>query len=232
MAKKLFVSNKDESARMFKSDFIEAFSKVHWFVPLLIYIPLISFFLYRSITASVYPSYVTDALPMGWIIALSFVLGIFFWTLLEYMIHRFIFHYEPESQTGKRFHFIAHGVHHDYPNDSKRLVMPPSVSLPLGAFFFFLFTVLFGPGFTNPLFAGLLTGYLYYDITHYALHHFKIKNSFFLELKKHHMKHHFQDPDNGYGISLKLWDSVFGTNYPDERKTGNRSDSPDIGQSA
>ena len=46
---KNFVSNKDETARMFESDFLEAFSKVHFSVPLFIYVPVIAYLFYISI---------------------------------------------------------------------------------------------------------------------------------------------------------------------------------------
>ena len=55
------------------------------------------------------------------------------WTLLEYWLHRIVFHFEPEHGIGARVHWIIHGVHHEHPNDPMRLVMPPSVSVPLGA---------------------------------------------------------------------------------------------------
>ena len=38
---KNYVSNKDETARMFKSDFMEALSKVHWTVPLYLFVPVV-----------------------------------------------------------------------------------------------------------------------------------------------------------------------------------------------
>src|SRR5690606_10884141 len=119
---KNFISNKDETVRMFENDFFEALSKVHFTVPLFIYVPVIGYFLYVSIV-----SY-----SLSFINILVFiVLGIFVWTFTEYTLHRFIFHFQPKTNFGRRLHFIFHGVHHDYPNDSRRLVMPPSVSVPL-----------------------------------------------------------------------------------------------------
>lgn len=119
---KHFVSDKDESVRLFKSNFMEFFSKVHFSVPLIIYIPVISYFLYKSIL-----TYEMGALK---IVGLA-ISGVFIWTITEYTLHRFVFHYHPTSDFGKKLHFIMHGVHHDYPSDSLRLVLPPSVSLPL-----------------------------------------------------------------------------------------------------
>ena len=110
---------------------------------------------------------------------------------------------------------MFHGVHHDYPNDSMRLVMPPSVSLPLAALFYLLFRLIMGPVNVAPFFAGFLLGYLFYDITHYALHHFAIKKKFWLDLKQHHMKHHYKSPDEGFGVSQSWWDTVFRTQFTD-----------------
>ncbi len=70
--------------------------------------------------------------------------GVAAWSLAEYVLHRYIFHFKATSEFGKRIHFMFHGVHHDYPSDSKRLVMPPSVSVPLALLFFFLFRLIFG----------------------------------------------------------------------------------------
>jgi sterol desaturase/sphingolipid hydroxylase (fatty acid hydroxylase superfamily) len=201
---KNYVSNKDETVRMFKSDFFEALSKVHFTVPLFIYVPVILFFLYQSI----------------WVFELKIlsifsliIIGMFVWTLTEYTLHRFIFHFQPKSKFGQRIHFIFHGVHHDYPNDSRRLVMPPGVSIPLAVFFYFLFKFILGSAFVSPFFIGFLIGYLFYDITHYAIHHFNMHSKFWLALKNHHVKHHYQDPDKGYGVSSPIWDIIIGTNF-------------------
>ena len=202
---KNFVSNKDVTVRMFKSDFMESLSKVHPAVPIVIYVPVITYFLYRSIAVF--------EIPAMKILGL-FVLGIFVWSYTEYFLHRFIFHYKPKSQFGERLHFMFHGVHHDYPNDSRRLVMPPSVSIPLAVLFYYLFEAIIGNVLVAPFFVGFILGYLFYDLTHYAVHHFNIHNKIWLALKKHHMRHHFQDPEKGYGVSSPLWDEIVGTNFP------------------
>src|SRR4029077_12191523 len=69
-----------------------------------------------------------------------------------------------------KFYFMVHGVHHDYPNDSTRLVMPPSVSIPLAFVFWFAFKAGSGLGAPAAL-AGLIVGYLAYDTIHHATHH-------------------------------------------------------------
>ncbi len=205
---KLYVSNKDETARMFKSDFLEAFSKVHWTVPLFIYVPVIGYLFYLIIA---------DKIPALEIIGL-FAAGLFIWTITEYLLHRFIFHFHTTSDFGKRITFMFHGVHHDYPNDTKRLVMPPSVSIPLAAGFFFLFNVLLGNIFVAPFFIGFITGYLFYDISHYAIHHFNMHSKFWLVIKNHHMRHHYQSPGLGFGVSSPLWDVILRTGYDAKKK--------------
>ena len=207
--KKNYISNKDESARMFKSSFLEAFTKVHWSVPLFIFIPFIGYLFYSI--------WISGALSIGssllWMLA-----GLFVWSVTEYVLHRFIFHQELPGKLGARIHFIVHGVHHDYPNDSRRLVMPPALSLPLAYLFYTLFQSLV-PGITfYPFFAGFLIGYLCYDMLHYAIHHAPMKGKVWMALKTHHLKHHFKDPHNGYGVSSPIWDVVVGTQFSNNKE--------------
>ncbi len=198
--KRKFVSNQHESTKMFKSDFLESLSKVHFTVPIFTYVPVILYF-------------AIDALFFKYIgfgkFVISTISGLLFWTLTEYVLHRFVFHFQPETTWGKRLHFIFHGVHHDYPNDALRLVMPLSVSIPLAISFYFLFKWLLPVGFVSGFFAAFILGYLFYDISHYAIHHFNFKNVFWKKLKDHHMHHHYSDATKGFGVSSNLWDRVF-----------------------
>lgn len=189
---------------MFKSDFLEPFSKVHFSVPLFIFIPVILYFGYRAIFVLHNDVLTFLACAAG---------GLLFWTFTEYIMHRFIFHFEPKSKWGSRLHFIFHGVHHDYPNDAMRLVLPPSVSIPLSTGFYFLFAWLMPPAWVPAFFATFIAGYLFYDISHYAMHHATFKNAFWKKLKQHHMQHHYGDPNKGYGVSSALWDKIFGSDF-------------------
>jgi len=206
---KNFISNKDETVRMFRNNFLESLSHIHYTVPLYIFVPVISYFMYKAIAV-----FELSALSIfGY-----FLLGIGVWTLTEYVLHRFVFHWLPPGKIGARLHFIFHGVHHDYPSDSKRLVMVPTVSIPLAALFYVMFYFLLGNQNVTPFFSGFLVGYLFYDISHYAIHHFNLKSKFWLALKQHHMLHHYMDMDHGYGVSSKFWDLIFRTTFP--KKTG------------
>lgn len=204
---KHFVSNKDESVRMFESDFLEAFSKVHWAVPLYIFIPVIFYLLYKSVILN---------FSFGYTLLLILV-GLFIWTLTEYSLHRWLFHFQPKTEAMKKFFWTFHGVHHDYPQDSKRLVMPPSISIPISTLLFFIFRAIVGSESIYPFFAGFLIGYLFYDITHYAIHHFNfIKGNIWKELKDWHAIHHYKHHNLGYGVSSPIWDYIFKTTYPEK----------------
>lgn len=219
MAKK-YVSNKDESVRIFRSGILELFTYVHPTVPHVIFIPVICLTLYLSYTSG---------LSAGRI-ALLFAGGLFLWTLVEYLVHRFVFHSTTELEDEVRdtvsrlapgeaalaklagfrqkHYFLAHGVHHDFPNDTKRLVMPPSLSIPLGVVFYAGFWLLLGRGDGSALFAGFTLGYLVYDTIHYAVHHFSPRGPIMLYLKKKHFRHHYQDSTRDFGVSSPIWDWV------------------------
>jgi len=207
--KKNYVSNSTESVRMFKNSFLENLSKVHFTVPLFIYIPVIIFF---SVNA-----FIHDAGILSF--AGFFLLGLLVWTITEYLLHRFVFHFVPGSKWGLRLHFIFHGVHHDYPRDAKRLVMPPSASIPLAIGFYFLFTLIFhSKAHLFSFFPGFIAGYLIYDMTHYALHHYNFKSGFWKKIKQHHMLHHYEDSTKGYGVSSSLWDLILQSDFPKKGK--------------
>ena len=201
---KNFVSNKDETVRMFRNDFLEALTRIHFLVPVYLFLPVIFFMGYLS---------VFEFHLSIFMILLMIVCGLTVWTLTEYILHRFIFHWELPGKLGRQIHFIFHGVHHDYPSDSKRLVMVPTISIPLAVLFYFLFRFILGEVLVSPFFIGFITGYLIYDMAHYAVHHFNLKNPFWLEMKNHHMRHHYMDSEHGYGVSSKIWDYVFRTTF-------------------
>jgi len=204
---KNFISNKDVTVRMFENDFFESFSRVHYTVPLFIFLPVIAYFLYRSILFSLSSS----------VIFLFITIGLIVWSLTEYTLHRYLFHFPARTEFGKKIHFIFHGVHHDYPMDSKRLVMVPTVSIPLSILFYYLFEVIFGVVYVAPLFVGFIAGYLFYDLTHYAIHHFNMHSKLWLAIKKHHIKHHFENENLGYGVSSPIWDKIIGTDFPKKK---------------
>jgi dihydroceramide fatty acyl 2-hydroxylase len=188
------------SPPMFDSRLLDALSRVHPAVPVIIFGPAIIALTAWGLSHVSVP--VAVALLGG---------GYALWTLFEYWLHRIVFHFEPEVGLGARLHWIIHGVHHDHPNDPLRLVMPPAVSVPLGAVVFAVLYGIFGSRYAPLLGAGFFAGYLVYDMLHYYLHHFRPRGPLGRMLRERHMRHHFQDDTCGFGISAPYWDEVFGT---------------------
>lgn len=188
------------SPPMFESRLLDALSRVHPVVPLIIFVPGIALLEAWGLSS------VSVLVAIGLLIA-----GYALWTLFEYWLHRLVFHFEPADGIGARLHWIIHGVHHDHPNDPMRLVMPPAVSVPLAAAVFGLLYLAFGSSYAPGIGAGFFLGYLVYDMMHYYLHHFRPHGWLGRMLRERHMRHHFQDDTCGFGISAPYWDEVFGT---------------------
>lgn len=188
------------SPRMFESELLDRLSRVHPAVPPILFGPAIVVLLVEGFAHGV-----------GWATPAWLAGGYMFWTLTEYWLHRIVFHFEPERGIGARVHWIIHGVHHDHPNDPLRLVMPPAVSVPLGAAVFGVLYLIFASRYAPALGAGFFAGYLVYDLIHYYLHHFRPRGRLGRMLRERHMRHHFQDETRGFGISAPYWDEVFGT---------------------
>lgn len=199
----------DVPIRLFKSDFLEFFSHISPVAVVALWLPVCLFFLIWSIVkapAGAFPLYI----PLG------FLLGLFLWTLSEYLLHRFLFHMPVKGEKAQRIIFLVHGVHHAQPQMKTRLVMPPAVAIPLAAIFYGLFYLIFAvilqsPQWVPPVFSAFILGYLIYDITHYATHHFPMRSGYLKYIKRYHMQHHYKTPDKRFGVSSPLWDMVFNT---------------------
>jgi dihydroceramide fatty acyl 2-hydroxylase len=199
------------SIRVFENGFIETiFAKAHPITPILWFGPCIGYGLYLGVTRR-------GVLGAGGL----FLFGWLLWTLLEYLLHRYVFHMAASTPEKRFRQFMAHGYHHEFPNDKYRLVAPPLMSWPLAVVVGGLFRLAFGPETWLMVFAGTCTGYIAYDWIHYYTHHFRPRNPVGKWLKSYHLLHHF-DENHGrkrYGVSSPLWDFVFGTYLP-LRKTG------------
>ena len=219
MSKEKYISNKNETVRLFKNSFLEYFSHIHPATPVVVFSPVI--------IATAYLGFRSIGILSS---ALFFVIGILLWTITEYTIHRWAFHIEPKTETGKKMHFLVHGVHHGYPRDRTRLVMPLLVSLPLATMFYFLYTWIFGV-YHFSVFSGFVLGYVSYDSIHYATHHWPMKGKIGSWLRVYHLRHHYEDEHTAYGVSNPLWDYIFRTvpAYLLEEKQINEIEKP-VGQ--
>ena len=200
--------------RLFKSDFLEFFTHIHPGVVLIIWIPVAMFFAVFGLMNR------PDGTSLLYF-PICLVAGLILWTLTEYGLHRFVFHFRPRNQWQERISFLFHGVHHAQPMVKSRLVMPPAVSIPLALLFYYLFVVIIGgffgqPHWVYPLFAAFLTGYIFYDMSHYSCHHFNLKSRYLIMVRRNHMRHHWKTPDKRFGVTNIFWDMCFGTSVKDD----------------
>lgn len=189
------------SGQVFQNPVLERLTRTHIAMPLTIF-PAISIGLaYYGLSMDFF---------QWWLLPVLFMAGLLVFTLVEYIMHRFLFHLEPHSPAQERFAYKVHGVHHTYPKDKDRLAMPIPLSLLISTAFFFFFKLLMGH-YVFGFLPGFLVGYTAYLGVHYAVHAFQPPKNFLRVLWIHHGIHHYKDPDNAFGVSSPFWDKIFGT---------------------
>jgi dihydroceramide fatty acyl 2-hydroxylase len=201
----------DESPRVFETEWLDRLTRVPWYAVPAFWVPVVS--------GLVWWGYANGQGLAS--LAFQFVIGVFVWTLTEYVLHRTVFHWVPDTPWGERMHFFLHGVHHEWHQDPYRLVMPPAAGMIIAgalyamlSLFAWLVSPLAPPSWKFALFGGLLFGYIIYDLTHYYVHHGRPRSKWFMTLRKHHLAHHHNPKykDLKFGVSTTFWDHVFGTN--------------------
>jgi sterol desaturase/sphingolipid hydroxylase (fatty acid hydroxylase superfamily) len=196
------IHNKGQ-AQLFKNPYLEMLTKTHPLVIWGMYIPIMGFMLYHA--------YSNLSFPFTRV-ALTFLGGMLFWSLFEYIAHRFLFHLVSENPRLQKFAYILHGNHHHYPRDKQRLFMPPVPSLILASVIFGLMFLILRQN-TFMFFPGFLFGYLMYGTMHYAIHAWNPPFKWMKGLWRNHHLHHYKNEHQGFGVSSTVWDHVFGTMF-------------------
>lgn len=130
------------------------------------------------------------------------VVGLFLWTLVEYLMHKYAYHvWKSPFEKG-------HIMHHDRPYDL--MGVPWYVTLVVVVGIYYGLSQFLSPEHLAVYMAFIWLGYIGYCVTHHAIHHWKINNKLFKKLKKHHYIHHARDGKN-IGMVTTFWDVVFGT---------------------
>ncbi|SPO05696.1 related to fatty acid hydroxylase [Cephalotrichum gorgonifer] len=192
------------SAPLF-GNFLEPLSKTPWWVIPVVWLPAVTYG--TKLAAEGFDT----TLPL----AAYWLGGLAIWTFVEYLLHRFLFHldaYLPNNSVALTAHFLLHGIHHYLPMDKYRLVMPPTLFVVLATpwwhFAHFIFSYSWHAA--TAVYCGAIFGYVCYDLTHYFLHHQNLP-LWYKDLKKYHLEHHFLDYENGFGVTSRFWDRIFGT---------------------
>lgn len=201
-------ANEHESVALFRNKFLDSLTRSHIAVPVSI------FFLYAA-GLLWWTKAATQLTNVQ--IALLFFGGTLFFTLVEYLVHRHVYHIAPSTEKRKKFQYTMHGVHHEHPKDKSRLALPPVLSVFIGTLLLGLFRLVLGQyGFS--FLAGFMVGYALYLLIHYSIHIFKMPKNFFRALWINHAIHHYSEDDVMFGVSSPLWDYVFGTVPRREKK--------------
>lgn len=157
--------------------------------------PLICFFLFISLRELSIETITTSLLYA--------LLGFFGWTLIEYIVHRWLFHHAPIFRQ-------LHEAHHAEPQSY--IASPPSL-IPIATILiaFGLFWI-FGIAAAAATSAGALVGYILYSFVHHSTHHLRrINNAYFIKARRRHLRHHGALLNADFGVTTDFWDRVFGT---------------------
>lgn len=155
-------------------------------------------------------------------VALHGVSALLTWTLLEYVLHRWLFH-PPESwgNFGRLVHSI-HRKHHDQPHDEVFALVPPVNAAVVLLFLTGIFSLVVSARGLAVFIGVFLLGYLFYEFLHLAFHHRKPRTVFGRFLHTHHMRHHASGDAGNYGVSSPLWDWLLGTSIGTNNPVSNR----------
>jgi len=191
-----------KSKRLFKNRILESLSRTH------VAVPITFFFLYSI--ALMYWNFTNTTIGILESVGL-FTFGFIFFTWVEYLVHRYVFHLARTTPLREKVQHLIHGIHHEFPKDKTRLAMPPVISITLSVILFFLFKFLLN-GFIFSFFAGFLFGYSFYLWVHYMVHVFQPPKNFLKVLWVNHAIHHYKDDEKVFGVSSPFWDYIYGTN--------------------
>jgi len=186
---------------LFQNPVIEKLSRTHIAIP-------IAMFCLVSIGLLIYGSSNT---ALRWYeLVLLFVAGLLTFTLVEYLVHRYLFHMETDTELKEKIQYSFHGVHHEFPKDRDRLAMPPLVSAMLCLVLFFTFRWVLGD-YAYGFLPGFVLGYAAYLFVHFAVHAFQPPRNFLKVLWVNHGIHHYKNNERAFGVSSPLWDFIFRT---------------------
>lgn len=187
--------------RLFENPVLEKLSRTHISAPLIIFFTYAGGLLYWSVTHTSLSILTTIGM---------FFLGMFAFTWVEYLVHRYVFHMATYNKFREKLQYTMHGVHHEYPKDKDRLAMPPLLSITLATILLLLFRLLMGD-FAFSFLPGFLVGYALYLSIHYMVHAYPPPKNFLRALWINHGIHHYKDGEIVFGVSSPLWDYIYGT---------------------
>lgn len=145
-------------------------------------------------------------------ILIYLVCGALTWGLIEYVLHRFVFHYQARSPLASKLVYQVHLSHHENPAAINKLFASLLLSTPIAAAYWLVaWAITDSWAAASYLFIGMSSGYFYYEWLHFQCHHRKSRIRLLNYLRKYHLLHHFKTPELRFGVTSPLFDLVFGT---------------------
>jgi sterol desaturase/sphingolipid hydroxylase (fatty acid hydroxylase superfamily) len=187
--------------KLFSNSILESLTRTHIAVPVTLFILFALALLYWSVSHTSLSMTAT---------VLMFLAGLIAFTWVEYHVHRYVFHIAGAASWKKKFQYVVHGVHHEFPKDKDRLAMPPLLSITIATTLLLLFRLIMGD-LAFSFMPGFLTGYAAYLSVHYMVHAYPPPHNFFKALWVNHAIHHYKDGEFVFGVSSPLWDYIYGT---------------------
>ena len=186
---------------VFKNPILEGLTRTHIAVPISIFTLFSAGLIYYAFTYALLPAYLIAALFMS---------GLLIFTFFEYLVHRYVFHMDTDTELKQKVQYSFHGIHHEYPKDKGRLAMPPIVSIALALGLLYAFNYMIGE-YTYAFLPGFIMGYAAYLFVHFIVHAYQPPKNVFRMLWVNHGIHHYKDSNKAFGVSSPLWDYVFRT---------------------
>ena len=188
--------------RLFKNDLLERLTRTSLTTTIAFWLPISC----GAMAFGLSQAQLTGASAAGALTA-----GLAAWMLIEYFLHRFVFHLERWVPAAARFCFVMHGCHHADPADASRDIMPLVGSTPMMCVVLASAISSAGQALGLVFFGAFSLGYLAYDVTHYGCHQWTLPGRIGAYLQRHHLLHHFRDETRHFGVSSPLFDWLFGT---------------------
>lgn len=138
-----------------------------------------------------------------------YISGFIFFTLAEYLIHRFGYHSGKYYQE-EHWQFKIHGVHHAYPKDKERLAMPLPLAIIIAGIIYLIFWIIMR-SYALLFFPGFIAGYAFYLFVHFIIHTRRPPKNALRILWKHHYIHHYKEDNKAFGVTSPFWDIIFRT---------------------
>lgn len=155
-------------------------------------------------------------------IATAFLLGALGWTVVEYLLHRFVGHGPrrpaPSSVWARltpRGFLGAFNDEHLRHHADARYFAPTSQKVAASLVTVIVFgavgTLLIGPSLGPAFAVGFSLTYAAYEVLHRRIHTHRPRGRYGRWVRRHHLFHHFKTPRLNHGVTSPLWDKVAGT---------------------